>query len=196
MADIQTPDGTLGQARSILELSERLGALKFGEFKLSSGGTSNYYFDGRLVTLDPEGAYRVAKAVLPILRDSDAEMVAGPAVAAVPIVAAVGVVSFTEGRPVSGLIVRQEQKRHGAERAVEGAVRPGARVAVVDDTCSTGGSLLHAIEAVEEAGCRVVKVVCILDRHMGGSDEIRRRGYDFEALLEAGDDGRIEVAAG
>ena len=67
-------------------------------------------------------------------------------------------------------------------------------MAVVDDTCSTGGSLLHAIEAVEGAGCQVVRVLCILDRHLGGSDEIRRRGYDFVALLEADQDGEIGLA--
>ena len=62
----------------------------------------------------------------------------------------------------------------------------------MDDTCSTGASLVHAIEALEAEGCRVVKVMCILDRHLGGSDEIRRRGYDFLALLEADEEGVIK----
>ena len=182
------------EAKAVLEIAKRLNALTFDEFQLTSGGTSRYYFDGRLVTLDPEGAYHVARAFLPLLKDCGAELVAGPAVAAVPIVSSVGVVSFTDGHPIPGLIVRQEQKQHGAKRMIEGALKPGARVAVVDDSCSTGGSLLHAIEAVEGAGCQVVRVLCILDRQMGGSDEIRRRGYDFVALLEADQDGGIGLA--
>jgi len=81
-------------------------------------------------------------------------------------------------------------------KRVEGTVRPGAKVVVIDDTCSAGGSLMDAIDAVEEAGCRVVKVLCILDRRMGGSDEIRRRGYDFAALLVASETGEIEPSRG
>ena len=176
---------------SILELAKRTGALKFGQFDLSAGGTSSYYFDGRLVTLDPEGAFYVVKALLPVLRECGAEAIAGPTIGADPIVSSVAVMSFTRGHPIPGLIVRKEAKGHGTGRAIEGPVRPGAAVAVVDDTCSTGANLLHAITTLEAAGCRVVKVMCLLDRHLGGSDEIRRRGYDFVALLEADGEGRI-----
>lgn len=183
-------------ALDVLNLCEKLGALEFGEFELTSGETSTYYFDGRLVTLDPEGANTVGKAFIPLIVDSGAEIVAGPALAAVPIISAIGVISFREGNPVPGLIVRSEAKTHGAKKMIEGKVRPGTKVAVVDDTCSTGGSLIHAIDAIEEAGCEVVKVICILDRNMGGSAEIKRRGYDFHALLVATEDGetaKIEV---
>ena len=178
-------------AEVILELAVRRGALKFGEFKLSAGGTSPYYFDGRLITLDPEGAYQVAKALLPILAECGAQAVAGPTVGADPIVASVAVMSHIEGKHIVGLIVRGESKKHGGKRAIEGPLEPGLKVAVVDDTCTTGGNLLRAIAAVEAAHCQVVKVACILDRHEGGSDEIRRRGYDFVALLEANDAGEI-----
>ncbi len=181
-------------ARSILRLSERLGALRFGEFTLASGETSAYYFDGRLVTLDPEGAYLVAAALLPVLRESGAEAVAGPAVAAVPMVSALALLSHIEGTPIGGLIVRPEAKAHGTGKRIEGTLRAGARVAVVDDSCSTGGNLIGAVDAVEAAGCKVVKVMCILDRIMGGSDAIRERGYDFLALLEADEGGQIRPA--
>ena len=180
-------------AEAILDLSKKLGALQFDEFQLTSGTPSSYYFDGRVVTLDPEGAYRVGRALLPLVVESGAQAVAGPAVAAVPIVTSIGVAGFLEGTPIHGLIVRSELKRHGTMNRIEGTVTPGTKVAVVDDTCSTGGSLLDAIEAVEESGCRVVKVMCILDRRMGGSDEIRHRGYDFTALLEATEAGDITL---
>jgi orotate phosphoribosyltransferase len=177
--------------QQIIDVSRRTGALRFGEFKLSAGGTSAYYFDGRLVTLDPEGAYLVAKAFLPILTTCRAQAMAGPTVGADPIVSSVALLSHIGGHPIAGLIVRQEAKQHGAGRLIEGPLEKGARVAVVDDACSTGSSLIHTIDAVEEAGCDVVKVLCILDRRQGGSDAIRRRGYDFVSLLEANDHGEV-----
>ena len=175
----------------ILELAKRTGALMFGEFTLSAGGTSPYYFDGRLITLHPEGAYEIARALMPVLKECAAEAIAGPTLGADPIVAAVAVISHQEKHPIPGLIVRKEAKQHGGKRALEGPLTEGARVAVVDDTCTTGTSLLRAIDAVEAAGCEVVKVMCILDRHEGGSDEVRRRGYDFLSLLEADENGKI-----
>ncbi len=183
-------------AQRLLELSERLGALQYGEFTLSSGAKSHYYFDGRLVTLDAEGAYLVGRAFEPIVRASGAEAIAGPALAAVPMIAAISVASYLEGAPVSGLIVRSERKQHGTGKLIEGSATEGMAVAVVDDTCNQGGSLLHAIEAVEAAECRVVKVMCILDRNEGGSRAIRERGYDFVSLFEVDDSGRIRVARG
>ncbi len=175
----------------ILRVAREREALKFGSFKLSAGGTSGYYFDGRRLTLDPEGAYLVARAMLPIVHQAEAEAIAGPTLGADPIVAAVAMLSHSEGPPVSGLIVRKEAKGHGEQRLIEGPIRPGASVLVVDDSCTSGSSLFHAIDAVEAAGCRVAGVACILDRREGGGDEIRRRGYGFTALLEADELGRI-----
>lgn len=181
----------MSDAEAVLKRAKETGALAFGEFKLSSGKTGAYYFDGRLLTLDPEGANRVALALLPILKECGAEAIAGPTVGADPIVSSVAVVSYQAGHAIPGLIVRKEAKGHGAGRLIEGPLKQGARVAVVDDTVTTGGSILQAIEAVEEAGCSVVKAMCILDRHEGGSDEIKRRGYDFAALLDADENGTI-----
>ncbi len=181
--------------KEILELSIEKEALMFGEFTLSAGGVSNYYFDGRIITLDPQGANLVAQAFLPLLIDCGAEIIAGPTLGADPIVASVSAISYTEGTPISGLIVRKETKSHGGMRAIEGPIIHGTlsdrRIAVVDDTCSTGSSLFMAIDALEMAGSKIVKVLSILDRQMGGSREIIERGYDFQALLEADENGNI-----
>ena len=176
---------------AILEAAERLGALQFGEFTLSSGAKSTYYFDGRLLTLDPEGATLVANAFMPVLIDCGAEAIAGPTVGADPIVAAVAVTSHSQGHPIPGLIVRSAQKEHGAGRLIEGPLVEGSRVAVADDACTSGASLIHAIDAVEAAGCTVVKVLCILDRLEGGSEAIMRRGYEFSSLLRPDGSGEI-----
>lgn len=185
---------TNSQAQEIMDIAIDRGALAFGEFKLSAGGTSSYYFDGRILSLDPEGSYAVAKAFLPIIRESGAQAVAGPTLGADPIVSAVSVVSHLEGHPTPGLIVRKESKDYGGQRAIEGPTAgfgEGTPVAVVDDTCTTGSNLFHAIDAVEAAGYKVVKVLTILDRNEGGSAELRRRGYSYEALLSADEEGRI-----
>ena len=181
----------------ILALAKDKGALTFGEFRLSAGGTSSYYFDGRIVTLDPKGAYYVARAFLPMLRAHSVDAIAGLTLGADPIVAAVALLSYVDddGAGVAGLIVRKEAKEHGGRRAIEGPLAPGMRVAVVDDACSTGGSLFRAIDAVEDAGCKVVLTLAIIDRHQGGSAELRRRGYEFRALLEADAEGNV-VAVG
>ena len=133
------------------QIAEERGALRYGEFKLSAGGTSSYYFDGRLLTLDPEGGYLVAKALLPIVLASGAEAIAGPTLGADPIVASVATVSHMEGTPVGALIVRGQTKAHGAGRRIEGSVKAGMKVAVVDDTCTSGRSLLLALDALEDA---------------------------------------------
>ena len=132
---------SVSDAQRLLELSERLGALQYGEFTLSSGEKSHYYFDGRLVTLDAEGAYLVGRAFEPIVRASGADAIAGPAVAAVPMLAAISVASHIQGAPVPGLIVRSERKAYGTGKLIEGSVREGMSVAVVDDTCNQGGGM-------------------------------------------------------
>ena len=177
--------------KEILEAAQRTGALAFGEFKLTSGRTSTYYFDGRKLTLDPEGLYLVARALLPLVLRAGAEAIAGPTLGADPIVPAVAMLSHIDGNPVPGLIVRKELKEHGMNQMIEGSLSKGALVAVVDDSCTTGGSLFHAVKVIEDAGCEVVKVRCVLDRGEGGSKELRKRGYDFTTLLEADADGNI-----
>ena len=177
----------------LLEVAIERQALLFGEFKLSSGGTTNYYFDGRLLTLNPEGAYLTAKCFLPIIYQCNAEALAGPTLGAYPIVSAVSTLSYIEGKPVPALIVRKEKKTHGGGRNIEGYFYRGQKVAVVDDTCTTGGGLFHAIEAVENEGCEVVKVLSIMDRMAGGSEELKRRGYEFQSLFVANDKGEIHI---
>ena len=177
----------------LLEVAKERKALLFGDFTLSSGAKSNYYFDGRLLTLDPEGSFLTAKCLLPILYESKVDALAGPTLGADPIVSSVSTMSYIEGKPVPALIVRKEKKTHGGGRNIEGHFFRGQKVAVVDDTCTTGGSLFHAIEAVENEGCEVVKVLSIMDRRAGGSEELERRGYDFQSLFVADHNGEIHI---
>ena len=183
------------KAERLLERALELGALELGEFTLSSGQKSKYYFDGRLLTLDPEGSDLITSLFLEEISMAQAEAAGGPTVAAVPIAGAIALKSRLDGKPVRGFFVRPEVKGHGGRKQVEGPIEPGMRVAVFDDAISTGGSLLPAIDAVEAFGCQVVLVLCVLDRMQDGSEEIRRRGLPFYAILEADQDGNIRQAA-
>ena len=180
----------------LLALALERGAIKYGDFTLTSGKKSSYYFDGRLLSLDPEGAHLIAKALLPLLQQAGAQAVGGTTLGADPIVTAVALVSHLDGNPVPAFIVRKESKSHGTKQNIEGPLPRGSKVAIVDDVCTTGGSLFHAIQAAEEAGCTVVKVVSLLDRNEGCSEEMRKRGYDFSALMAATPEGKIEPANG
>ncbi len=182
------------RAARILELAKELGSLQFGEFTLSSGQTSSYYFDDRLLSLHPKGLNEIANAFLPLIAETPAAAVGGPTVAADPIVGAITLLSEQKGTPLRGFLVRSEAKAHGTGKQVEGPVEPGMDVAIIDGTLSTGGSMFAAIDAAEAMGCKVVRVLSILDRHQGGSEKLRARGYNYATLLEATSDGDVRVA--
>lgn len=178
----------------LLALALERGAIRYGDFTLSSGRQSSYYFDGRLLSLDPEGAHLLGEALLPLLLDAGVAAIGGPTLGADPIVAAVASASWRHNAPIPGFIVRKEAKGHGMAQLIEGPLPASASVAIVDDTCTTGGSLFHAIAAAEAAGCKVALVAAVLDRNEGGSQAIQERGYPFAALLTAWDDGVIRPA--
>ena len=164
----------MSEERERLRRLLRENSLMFGDFTLASGKKSRYYFDSKKTTLLAEGAYLVAREVLRIVRERriDAQAVGGMTLGADPIVGAVTTLSFIEGPPLSGFIVRREPKDHGTASRVEGNVEPGTRVLVVDDVVTTGGSTLAAIEAARAAGLEIAAVVCLVDREEGGGEAL------------------------
>lgn len=184
-----------GACQEVLKLAEKLGALRFGEFTLSSGQKSRYYFDGRLLSLDFEGAGLLAEIVVDLAQRLGVDAVGGPTIGADPIVGAALSLAYRTDYPLKGFLVRSKAKDHGTQKQVEGPLKPGMSVMILDDACSAGGSLFHSIEAVEAQGCKVACVFTVLDRHQGGSDDLRRRGYTYVTLLEADAEGKIQVAA-
>jgi len=170
-------------AKKIREIAYGVGALLQGEFTLASGRKSNRYFEGKKITLQPEGAYQVGKAIFNELAEMDIDAVGGLATGAYPIATSVAMVSHLEGKPISAFVVREEQKDHGARRLIEGHLRDGSRVVIVDDVITSGGSIVKAIKAVEERNCQVVKVITLVDRHEGGVEKLRGMGYTFQAIL-------------
>ncbi len=170
-------------ARRLKELATEVGALMLGDFTLASGKKSAYYFDAKKLTLSPEGAYRIGKAMYDELAKLPLDAVGGVATGAYPIATAVTLVSYLEHKPLPAFMVRETVKEHGTKRLIEGHLKEGFRVAIVEDVITTGGSVYKVIEAVKAAGCRVVKVIALVDRHEGGGEKLRADGYDFTALL-------------
>ena len=160
-----------GFAPQLLTLLART-SFKLGQFTLSSGGASDYYIDCRTTTLHAEGGRLTGHAILDLLaaKDIDAEAVGGLTMGADPIVSNVATASAWRavehpGAPLlHGFLVRKAEKAHGTGRRIEGFCRPGARVVIVDDVCTTGASTVAAIAAAQEAGMTVAAVVCIVER--------------------------------
>jgi orotate phosphoribosyltransferase len=166
-------------------LQER--ALLRGDFVLSSGQRSSYYLDARLVTLSAQGGGLVGEAFLDLIRPSAPHAVAGLTLGADPIVTAIAVVSGQRGEPVDGLIVRKEQTAHGTSKRIEGPWRDGLRIAIVEDTMTTGDSALQAARAVTEAGGTVCGVFGLVDRQQGAREAVESAGYPFAALFTIDD---------
>lgn len=145
-------------------------SFRLGEFKLSSGGTSDYYVDCRTTTLTPLGGLLTARLFLGELTQLQPppEAVGGLTLGADPIVVGVAIASALTPSPITGFLVRKSEKTHGAGRRIEGTVRPKARVAIVDDVCTTAASTIQAIEAAWEAELEVVAVRCLVEREEAG----------------------------
>ena len=177
----------------LLDMMLREKALLYGDFTLSSGKRSSYYFDGRLISLYPEGAYLIGRIMFHLLKEEQVDAVGGLGFGAGPLATSIAIVSHLEGKPIPAFMIREQRKEYGTQKQIEGKCPRGGRVAIVDDVVTQGGSVLKAIEVVEVEGCQVVKVIALLDRREGGSDELRNRGYDFTAVYSADATGEVTI---
>ncbi|MCA9773257.1 MAG: orotate phosphoribosyltransferase [Myxococcales bacterium] len=175
-----TAEDPKARRRRLLQLTHDQ-AFREGEFKLASGKVSDCYFDGKQVTFDPEGATLFAEAILDKIAAVDLDAIAGPESGALSIVAAVIVEGRRRGKSIRGGYTRKEPKGHGLRAMVEGRVRAGDRVVVVEDTITTGGSTLKSIRALEAFGARIVKVVCLVDREEGAAETLA--GYEVDPVF-------------
>lgn len=153
-----------------------------GEVTLSSGQTAQYYVDARRAVLRPEGFLAAGELIADAAVKRGADAVGGPVMAAIPLACAA--IAVPAGSGLVGFFVRKEGKAHGLQRMVEGPVAEGAKVLVVEDTVTTGGSTIAAISQIREQGLEIVGGVCVVDRLAGGAEAIAEAmDAPFEALV-------------
>lgn len=154
-----------------------------GAVQLSSGEQSNFYVDGKMVAMMPEGAHLIGEVVYDHIKDMDFNAIGGLAVGAVPMVTSVAVSCFQHDREAEGFFVRVEAKSHGTKKVIEGRLPEHARVIMVDDVVTSGKSVLQAIDAVEKAGASVVLILSIVDRQAGAEELFKKMGYTYNSIF-------------
>jgi orotate phosphoribosyltransferase len=159
-------------------------AVVHGKVTLSSGKEADYYIDLRRVTLDAVAAPLVGQAMLDATKGLDYEAVGGLTLGADPVATAMMHVAKANGRALNSFVVRKEGKAHGLQRRIEGPDVAGKRVLAVEDTSTTGGSVLTAVEALEQAGAIVVGVAVVVDRGAGAKVEAAGLKYISVISLE------------
>ncbi|MGV8057656.1 MAG: orotate phosphoribosyltransferase [Smithellaceae bacterium] len=181
------------------EMKERLGEIilersfKYSEdppFTLASGKLSNFYFNCKPTTLDPEGMNLIGGIIFDMVKDSSITAAGGLTLGADPIANALSIISYQKGRPIKSFIVRKDVKDHGTRSAVEGNVKAGDRVLIIDDVITTGGSTITAIEQAKRFGLIVDGVITLIDREEGGRENIQKHVENIRSILT-----RTEVMA-
>ena len=156
-------------------------AVVHGKVILSSGKEADYYVDLRRVTLDAVAAPLVGQAMLEATKEFDYEAVGGLTLGADPVATAMMHEAKKQGRILNSFVVRKEGKAHGLQRRIEGPDVKGKRVLAVEDTSTTGGSVLTAVEALNEAGAIVVGVAVVVDR--GAGKKIEDAGLKYVSVV-------------
>lgn len=167
-------------AKLLLELS-----YKEGDFTLTSGKKSEYYFDCKQTALHAEGSYLIGRLFVEMLKDFDAKGVGGMTLGADPLISSVTVVSHIEGLPMPGFIIRKKSKGHGTDQYLEGLANfsKGDKVVLLEDVCTTGGTLITAAERVRDAGLEIVGVLAVLDREEGGRAKLKEAGLELSSIF-------------
>jgi orotate phosphoribosyltransferase len=163
-------------------------AVSFGQFKLASGKESTYYINSKKAIFNGEAVWLLGDVLWEMTKDLDIQAIGGLEVGAIPIAAAVAKRYHQEGRTLEGFFVRKQAKAHGSQERIEGVLPARARVAMVDDVLTTGGSVEQALTEVERAGGQVVLVTCIVDRLEGARERLAPR-YDYRPVFTIRDFG-------
>jgi len=163
-------------------------AFQTGHFVLASGKTSTYYIDSKKALFNSEVISLLGDVILDMTKALKADAMGGLEVGAIPLAAAVLVKYQEVGIPLEGFFVRKKPKDHGSKQRIEGKLNPGSRVIILDDVLTTGGSAMEAVQEVENAGSKVVAVVCIVDRKQGAG-ELFEGKYPFLPIFTIEDFG-------
>jgi len=152
-------------------------------FTLASGRQSNFYFNCKPTTLDPEGMNLIGEIIFDMIKDAKVSAAGGLTLGADPIAAALAVISYQKGKPIKAFIVRKDVKDHGTKSAIEGSVAPGEKVVIIDDVITTGASTITAIEHALKAGLIIDRVITLIDREEGGRENILQHADLVQSVL-------------
>ena len=166
------------EKNQLISLLNDNNVIKFCKFTLSSGRESDYYVDMKKAITDPQILSQVSKIISQLISDDDIDRVAGPALGAVPIATAV---ALHAGIPM--LMIRKAQKDYGTSQLIEGELKTGDKVIVVEDVTTTGHSLLKAVRAVQDNGGVVERTFVVVDREEGAVEELKKQGITLEPLV-------------
>ena len=156
-------------------------------FTLSSGRKSRFYIDSKRVTLDPGGGFLVGQLILDAISDIEVDAVGGMTLGADPLAISASVLSYGEGNPLPAFIVRKDPKGYGESPFIEGNLKKGSNVVVVDDVLTGGTSVERTIDILKELECRVLRIIALVDRKEGGKEKLEKLGYDVVALFTVED---------
>ncbi len=152
-------------------------------FKLASGRMSKVYIDCRKTTKNARGAYLIGNIIYDRIANLNVDAIGGLTMGADPVADAVAYTSVLRGKLINAFSVRKKAKEHGLKRVIEGDVKEGDRVVIVDDVATTGQSTVEAIEQARAGGLNIVKVIILVDRQEGGRENILKYDVDYEAVL-------------
>lgn len=177
---------TMDNREELIRLLKENKVIKFGKFKLSSGRESHYYVDMKKAVTNPLVLSQIAKMISHKIAEINVDKVAGPALGAIPIVTAISLHS-----QIPMLMIRPSKKGYGTSKQIEGELKEGDDVVVVEDVTTTGGSLLNAIEAVLGNGGHIIKAFVVVDRSEGALQNLKEKGIILEPLVSVEDFGQI-----
>lgn len=156
-----------------------------GRITLSSGKKSAYYIDAKMTSLDSRGVVLTAKLFCSQLKGIN--YIGGPTLGADPFLGAILYECWKRKMPISGFIVRKQSKKHGTQKLIEGPLKPGSRVVIIEDVITTGTSVYQAIKTVEKFGAKVIKVLILVDRSEGGVEFLEKNGYPVFSIFKKSD---------
>jgi orotate phosphoribosyltransferase len=161
-----------------------------GAFRLASGAISDYYIDGKMVEAFSASAYLIGEVLYERTKDLPIDALGGLEIGAIPLTTAAVISYHLHGRTMEGFWVRDKAKEHGTRKTVEGNLRPGSRVVILDDVITTGGSASKAIQEVKKQGCEVVLVLALVDRLQGAAQFFHDQGIaSYQAIFTLRDFG-------
>lgn len=183
---LRSADKADARTRAFALIKQR--SFRRGKFVLASGKESTFYLDMKPTMFHPEGANLLSKMILERIGDLNADYIGGLEMGAVPLVTAVSMMSLDWSRPIPGFFVRKAVKGHGTKKKIEAADDlNGKNVVILEDVTTTGASAMDAVQAVREAGGKVLLVLSIVDREEGARDFYKQAGIPFDSLFRVGE---------